>query len=54
MHGPEAVLTEQARQMSSGKTDADALGKVATTNSERGAEIAASSWWLGRMNYRDY
>ena len=49
----EAVLKEQARQVSSGKIDADALGKVAIANSERGVEIASSSWWLERMNYRE-
>ena len=49
----EAVLKEQARQVSSGKIDADALGKVALANSERGVEIASSSWWLERMNYRE-
>ena len=50
----EAVLKEQASQVSSGKVDANALGKVAAANSERGVEIASSSWWLGRMNYRVY
>ena len=49
----EAVLKEQARQVSSGKTDADALGKAALAHSERGVEIASSSWWLERMNYRE-
>lgn len=49
----EAVLKEQARQVDSSKPDADALAKVALAHSERGVEIASSTWWLERMNYRD-
>ena len=46
-----AVLKEQARQVGEGIADAEALGKIALETSERGVEIASSTWWLQRMNY---
>ena len=64
----QAVLEEQRRQriaslavtshVRSGETDeevdADKLCAVAAENSERCVEIACSSWWLERMNYRSF
>ena len=47
-----AVLGEQGRQRSGGIEDIAALDEVSRESSERGKEIARSSWWLKRYDYR--
>lgn len=51
----KAVLAEQRRQQMDGvEVDAEKLCAVAAKQSERSVEIAKSSWWLDRMNYRSF
>ncbi|KAL7527640.1 hypothetical protein ACHAWF_002256 [Thalassiosira exigua] len=47
-----AVLGEQARQAMLGTMDAESLRKASCDSSKRCVEMASSSWWLKRMNYR--
>jgi len=51
----QAVLAEQRRQQAEGgEVDAEKLCEVAAEHSDRSVEIAKSSWWLDRMNYRSF
>jgi len=46
------VLAEQHRQRQIDAVDVEELGKVSAKYSARNVEIANSSWWLERFNYR--